>query len=252
MIFNSLEFAVFLGLVLGIYWTVPPRLRNHVLLASSYVFYGWWDWRFLTLLAFSTVADFTIARRLHRTDGENQRKLFLWLSLSINLGVLGIFKYYDFFVGSAIDALAGIGLEPNPPLLNILLPVGISFYTFQTISYTFDVYRRQIEPTSSVVVFATYVAYFPQLVAGPIERARRLLPIIAEPTRRSFPVEARLTQAFSLILAGLFKKVVIADGVAPIVNEVFDSPGELSWIMVVVGVIAVSYTHLTLPTIYSV
>ena len=237
MPFNSVTFAIFLPLTLAIYWSVPARRRNLVLVVASYVFYGWWDYRFLSLLALSTLVDYTVGRRLAVTDDASRRKRLLLTSVAVNLGVLGTFKYLDFFSASAADALSSIGFEPDTVTLGVILPVGISFYTFQTISYSFDVYRRRIEPTRSLVDFACYVAYFPQLVAGPIERARRLLPQIADYDRRP-PSEAERWSAFYLILMGLAKKVVLADGVAGIVDEAFDDPAGASGAALTAGVVA--------------
>ncbi len=237
MIFNSVTFVVFLAIVLPLHWLVPPSRRNLVLLAASYVFYGWWDWRFLGLIALSTVVDFIIGQRLAAAVGERRRKRLLAASLCFNLGVLGVFKYFDFFLDGAVDLVNAVGLDSSGPTLGILLPVGISFYTFQTISYTFDVYRRRIEPTDKILDFATYVAYFPQLVAGPIERAQRLLPRVQDQAGRAMPRGRQLDRALSLILSGLFKKVVLADGVAPFVNEVFADPGRFSSLAVAAAIV---------------
>ncbi len=237
MVFNSITFAVFLLVVLVVYWRVPGTVRNAVLLMASYVFYGWWDWRFLGLIALSTVVDFVVARRVHTAQSERGRKGWLFASLGVNLGVLGVFKYADFFVASAADALSALGVDASGPTLGLVLPVGISFYTFQTISYTFDVYRGRIEPAAGFVDFATYVAYFPQLVAGPIERAQRLLPRIIESEQRHFPRGRDLDRALSLIASGMFKKIVLADGVAPFVNEIFSDPSAHSGIAVAAGVV---------------
>ena len=239
MTFNSLTFAAFLAIVLVVYWAVPAKVRNAVLVVASYVFYGWWDWRFLSLIAVSTVADFFIGRQIHSSSEERRRKAFLWLSVGVNLGILGVFKYYDFFVESAAGLLDDLGVQANPSTLGLLLPVGISFYTFQTISYSFDVYRRRIEPTTNIVTFATYVAYFPQLVAGPIERAQRLLPQI-ENQNRTFPNADRRWEATRLILLGLAKKVVLADGVAGIVNDGFGDPESMSWLALVAAAVGFS------------
>lgn len=227
MVFNSTTFAVFFGLFYVLYWfAVPATRRNLALLAGSYVFYGWWDWRFLGLIVLSTAVDFSLGRAIDRSDDDRLRRRLLWASVAVNLGVLGLFKYANFFVQSAIDAAASVGVELSAPTLNVLLPVGISFYTFQTLSYTFDVYRRRISATDNLITFATYVAFFPQLVAGPIERAQRLLPILANQRDRLRPQGVRRAQALSLIVTGLFKKIVIADGVAPIVNDVFADPSS--------------------------
>ncbi|WP_420450897.1 MBOAT family O-acyltransferase [Ilumatobacter sp.] len=238
MVFNSITFAAFLPLVLIAHWAVPPQKRNLVLLVASYVFYGWWDWRFLALIALSTVVDFAVGLAIGASRDERSRSRLLAVSLVVNLGVLAVFKYAGFFVDSANELLGGLGLSAAGPTLEVLLPVGISFYTFQTISYSFDVHRRRIEPTADLVVFATYVAYFPQLVAGPIERAQRLLPRIATPAARTFPRGRDLDRAMSLFLSGLFKKVVLADGIAPVVDEVFADPGGASGIAVAAGVVA--------------
>lgn len=237
MIFNSVTFVAFVAIVLPLHWIVPAPRRNTVLLVASYVFYGWWDWRFLGLIALSTAVDYGIGRRLGRTAAESQRRRLLTASLVFNLGVLGVFKYFDFFVDSAVDLAGSVGFDTSGPTLGILLPVGISFYTFQTISYTFDVYRRRLPPCDRFLDFATYVAYFPQLVAGPIERAKRLLPRIQDATGRRFPRGDRLDRALSLILSGLFKKVVLADGVAPFVNEIFADPDGFGPIAVAAGVV---------------
>ena len=237
MVFNSLVFAVFLAAIFTVYWTAPVRWRNPILLAGSYFFYGWWDWRFLSLLAISTVVDYSIGRRMLRTEAKGPRTRLLVLSAFVNLGILGAFKYFNFFIDSLSSLTASIGLGELNPALDVVLPVGISFYTFQTLSYTFDVYRRRIEPTRNILDFATYVAYFPQLVAGPIERAQRLLPQIAD-RARSLPTGDRLQGALLLILQGLFKKVVLADGVAVVANEVFASPNEYSWAGATLGMLA--------------
>jgi alginate O-acetyltransferase complex protein AlgI len=237
--FNSAEFALFLGVVLAVHWGVRPRWRNHVVLGASAVFYGWWDVRFLTLLGASIVVDHVLAGALHRTAAEGRRRLLLGVSLLTNLGLLAVFKYAGFFADSLATALGGLGLEANPVLLDVVLPVGISFYTFQTISYTFDVYRRRMAPAADLLTFATYVAWFPQLVAGPIERAQRLLPLIADVDRR-FPRGVALERALSLIVLGLVKKVVLADGVAGVVSSAFDDPGSASWIALVAGAVGFS------------
>ena len=235
MLFNSVEFAFFLLVVLLLYWLVRPSRQNMVLVVASYVFYGLWDWRFLSLLWISTLADFFIGKALGRSSEERRRKLLLMMSLSLNLGILGAFKYYGFFVDSATNLLMAIGLEAQPATLNIILPVGISFYTFQTLSYTFDIYRRRIEPTTDLSTFAIYVAYFPQLVAGPIERAQRLLPQLQ---RSRPPVETSLLRSGGLlILLGLFKKVAIADPVGVVVDSAFGASSESNSATLVLGIV---------------
>ena len=238
MFFNSLAFALFLPTVVGLYWVFPPRRRVPLLLIASYVFYGWWDVRFLSLIMLSTVVDWFVAKRLGAMPDGPRRRRWLLLSLAGNLGLLAFFKYWNFFTDSAATLLTNVGLEPNLPMLRIVLPVGISFYTFQTLSYVIDVYRRDLEPEPSLVQFALFVSFFPQLVAGPIERAKHLLPQL-----RALPTSMRQIDwagSALLILRGLFRKVVIADGVAPLVNEVFASPGRYGSITVAAGVIAFS------------
>ncbi len=207
------------------------KLQNVFILVASYVFYGWWDYRFLSLIALSTVVDYFIGDLLSKQDSTSSRKRLLLASLFVNLGVLGFFKYYNFFVDSWIKAWSELGIEMQGSTLNIILPVGISFYTFQTLSYTIDIYRKKLEPSNSLVNFAAYVAFFPQLVAGPIERATNLLPQFSR--KRNFTFEQGKSGLY-LIIWGLFKKVVIADNCAFFVNQIFNnhtaySAGEL-WI----------------------
>lgn len=238
MLFNSLAFAIFLPTVVGLYWLAPARFRIGLLVAASYVFYSWWDVRFLSLIIISTLTDFLVGRRLHAESRMPVRKRWLLVSLTVNLGLLGFFKYWNFFIDSAATLLESVGAEPNVPLLSVVLPVGISFYTFQTLSYTIDIYRRRIEPEISLTRFALFVAFFPQLVAGPIERASNLLPQL-----RNLPSTARQIhwkEGLTLIGRGLFRKVVIADGVAPIVNQVFGTPDRFGGVTIAVGVIAFS------------
>lgn len=239
MAFNSLTFALFLPVVLVCHWMAPPRWRNGVLLAASYMFYGAWDWRFLGLLLLSTVVDYSVAQRLGGTEAQRARKALLLLSMTVNLGVLGLFKYAGFFSDSLAELAASAGLTLDGPTLDVLLPVGISFYTFQTMSYTIDVYRRRLEPVSDPIVFATYVAYFPQLVAGPIERAHNLLPRIQRADRPP-PARDAIESALALILLGLVKKVVIADGVAVVADRLFDDPSGVSSLAAAAGVLAFS------------
>jgi hypothetical protein len=236
MFFNSLTFALFLPVVLLLFWLLPRSWRTGLLVVASYVFYGWWDVRFLSLIVISTVVDFVSGRRIHLAASSVSRRRWLWLSLCVNLGILGFFKYWGFFVDSASSFLVAIGADAGLATLRIVLPVGISFYTFQTLSYTIDVYRWELEPEPNLLRFALFVSFFPQLVAGPIERARRLLPQL-----RSFPeriADVDWSGSAALIFRGLFRKVVIADGVAPLVNEVFSKPdvyGAVSIAMAVVG-----------------
>ena len=220
MIFTSATFVVFLAAVLVAYRALPHRAQNVLLLVASYVFYGWWDWRFCSLLALSTVVDFTVARLLSDAEGARRNRL-LAVSLVVNLGILATFKYLGFFAESLSALADSVGLSVDVPTLEIVLPVGISFYTFQTLAYTIDVYRRRLEATDDLVAFAVYVAYFPQLVAGPIERAQRLLPQILAPRRMSWHGISTGALLFGI---GLVRKVVVADGVAPLVDQVFADP----------------------------
>ncbi|MFT5595416.1 MAG: alginate O-acetyltransferase complex protein AlgI [Flammeovirgaceae bacterium] len=224
MLFNSFQFMVFLVIAFSAYWLFFHRqraLRNVFLLAASYVFYGWWDYRFLGLIAFSTAVDFLIGQYIHHSEKSLNRKLLLATSLLVNLGLLAYFKYANFFIESFADFSQGVlGLEANMSSLAIILPVGISFYTFQTLSYTIDIYRKRLDPTNNIVEFAAFVSFFPQLVAGPIERASNLLPQFKE--KKKFRYEDG-SEGMRLIVWGLFKKTVIADNCAPYVNEIFSS-----------------------------
>ena len=235
MFFNSVEFLIFLPVVLGVYYLLSRRAQNVWLVLASYFFYGWWNWRFCGLLALSTVIDFTCALRIDGATDSRVRRRWLLLSLCSNLGILGFFKYFNFFVDSAATLLAAVGLQPHLPVLRVLLPVGISFYTFQTMSYTIDVYRRQLAPTRSFLDFALFVSFFPQLVAGPIERAGNLLRQFAAPRAVTRPM---LESGCFLILAGFFRKLVIADGVAPLVDTVFAAPGTADWLSLACGAAA--------------
>ncbi|NPD83638.1 MBOAT family protein [Lentimicrobium sp. L6] len=221
MIFNSLTFALFLPIVFVLYWFVfnkNLKVQNLLLVVASYVFYGWWDWRFLSLIFISSISDYTIGYFLAKQKGKLGRKLLLWLSLAINLGFLGFFKYYNFFSESLIEAFRYVGIHLHESSLNIILPVGISFYTFQTLSYTIDIYRKKIEPTTQIISFFAFVSFFPQLVAGPIERASKLLPQFQN--ARVFNV-VKAKDGLRQILAGLIKKVVIADTLAIQVDLIF-------------------------------
>lgn len=219
MFFNSFIFLVFLAVVLPVYFVLrTQRQRALHLLLASYFFYGYWDWRFCSLLAVSTIADFVIGRYLHRSEKESTRRTFLLLSLVINLTILGFFKYFDFFLGSVEAVTHALGGQVDFLHLNIILPVGISFYTFQTLSYTIDIYRRQMEPTESFLDFALFVSFFPQLVAGPIERASALLPQIA---KLSAPTRGQVQTGLVLITMGYLRKVLIGDTCGRIVDNIF-------------------------------
>jgi len=238
MTFNSLEYAALLAAVFVVYWRLPRRSQNGLLLVASYVFYGWWDWRFLGLIWVSTAVDYLVGRRLGGEAHERTRRALLATSVVVNLGILGFFKYFGFFVDSAAGLLDQLGLDPARPGLDVVLPVGISFYTFQTMSYTIDVYRRDLAPTRDLLSFAVYVAFFPQLVAGPIERAGRLLPQFENDRPR--PDTSRLASGLVLIFLGLVKKVAIADALAPVVEDVFGRHATAGWMELSVGVVAFS------------
>lgn len=237
MLFNSLDFFLFLAVVFAIYWKLNGRLRlqNLFLLGVSYFFYACWDWRFLILIAISSLTDFWVGIRLATTTSDKGRKWLLALSLLVNLGMLAFFKYFNFFLESATILLNTIGFETAPSSLSIILPVGISFYTFQTLSYTIDVYRNRISPTRNWVDFFAFVSFFPQLVAGPIERASNLLPQFEK--QRAFD-HGQAVRGLRLILWGLFKKMVIADRLAIIVESLYSDPaGCNSWMAALSGVL---------------
>ena len=226
MSFASLEFFVFLALVLPAYYALEQRWQNRLLFVAGYFFYGWWDWRFLGLIGISTICDYLVGLGLARLGPEDRRRRWLLAaSLSLNLGLLGAFKYFDFFAASAVRLLEGLGFAADPVTLHVVLPVGISFYTFQSMAYTIDVYRGRTPAVRSFVDLALYVNYFPQLVAGPIERAQSLLPQL---TSRRVVTARHLAEGGVLILLGLFRKVVIADTVAPFVQAAFAHPDAYS------------------------
>lgn len=226
MYFQSIDFALFLPIVFVLYWFVCQksiRAQNLLIVIASYVFYGWWDWRFLGLIAFSTLLDFLVAQQIARSTKSRSRKSWLWVSLVANLGLLGIFKYFNFFVDNFIQVFRIFGYELPSSSLDIILPVGISFYTFQTLSYTIDVYRGKLPASKDPIAFAAYVSFFPQLVAGPIERATHLLPQFLGP--RHFDA-TKATDGLRQILWGLFKKIVIADNCAEYANQIFNHSAD--------------------------
>ena len=238
MLFNSIEFLLFLPIVFVLYWFVFNKNIKHqnlLILVSSYFFYGWWDYRFLSLIILSTIVDYVIGLNISNQSSKNNQKILLWCSVLFNLGVLGFFKYYNFFIESWIDLFSSIGYEINSVwTLNIILPVGISFYTFQTMSYTIDIFKGKLNPTKDFVSFAAFVSFFPQLVAGPIERATNLLPQILN--KREFKYEQGV-QGLKLIFWGLFKKVVIADTLAPVVNDIFENYQDFGGVTLWLGAI---------------
>jgi len=239
MLFNSISFLIFLPITFFLYWFVlnkNRKLQNIFLIIASYIFYGWWDWRFLFLIIISSLSDFLLGKMIYYN--EQRKFLYLWISIIINIGILGLFKYFNFFITSLQQLLNSIGFEANLIMLNIVLPVGISFYTFQTLSYTLDVYHGKIKPTHSIVSFFAYVSFFPQLVAGPIERARNLLPQFLRV--RNFNYE-KAVSGVRFIIYGFFKKVVIADNCGEVVNEVFNNYTELNGISIILGVVCFAF-----------
>jgi D-alanyl-lipoteichoic acid acyltransferase DltB (MBOAT superfamily) len=229
MLFNSLEFAIFLPIVFIIYWFVLQKnlkLQNLFIVVVSYIFYGWWDYRFLFLIALTSLCSWLsgvlIEKVRERSTPPNwfSAKTILISNIVLNLAILGFFKYYNFFVDSFIDLFALFGITLQSSTLSIILPVGISFYTFQALSYSIDVYRKKIEPTKDIVAFFAFVSFFPQLVAGPIERATNLLPQFY--TSRKFDYDTAV-DGMRQILWGLFKKIVVADNCAVYVNEVLQT-----------------------------
>jgi len=238
MLFNSFDFAVFLPLVYLLYWTLFQKhikLRNLFLLTASYVFYGFWDWRFLSLILISSLMDYILAMQIHaaKPEQKSKRKTLLVLSLVLNLGFLGFFKYYNFFVESFIATFTLFGKEFSYSPMHIILPVGISFYTFQSLSYTLDVYFKKMEPTHKLINFLAFVSFFPQLVAGPIERAKKLLPQFDE--IKSFDYQAARS-GLLFILFGLFKKIMIADRLAVFINQTYGNIEDAKGIAMLTGV----------------
>jgi len=226
MLFTELRFIAFFALVFCVHWAVRShRFRKSWLLLASYAFYAVWNWKFLSLILFSTALDFLVGIALSRTEGRRGRRLLLAASLVGNLGVLAIFKYLNFFIESAVDLAHLFGFEASHRTLAIVLPVGISFYTFQTLSYTIDVYRKRMPETRSLLDFALFVGFFPQLVAGPIVRASSFLPQLVEP--RSFP-RAEVRTWLTLFLVGFFKKACVSDNVALVVDDVFADPNTFA------------------------
>ena len=237
MLFNSIDFAVFLPIVFILYWFVTNRnlkLQNLLIVSTSYLFYGWWDWRFLFLILFSTIVDYSVGMALKSESNLSKRKVLLWTSILVNLGFLGFFKYYNFFLENFVNAFSFFGNPINPQGLNIILPVGISFYTFQTLSYTIDVYKKKLTATKNFVAFSAFVSFFPQLVAGPIERATHLLPQFYK--RRKFDY-ALAVDGMRQILWGLFKKIVIADNCAEFANQIFNNSADMNGSTLVLGAI---------------
>jgi D-alanyl-lipoteichoic acid acyltransferase DltB (MBOAT superfamily) len=240
MLFNSVDFAIFFPVFFVLYWLLAKKivLRNILILSGSYLFYGWWDWRFLFLIIFSSFVDFLVGLQLQKATNASHRKGYLLLSLFSNLGLLVYFKYANFFIDSFARAFTLFGREIDSITLNVILPVGISFYTFQTLSYTIDIYYGKVKPTKNFLAFFSFVAFFPQLVAGPIERAKHLLP--------QFFVIHKFNYKYArsgilLIAFGLFKKMVIADRLGILVNQVYNDPTSYSGGALIVATIAFAF-----------
>lgn len=236
MVFNSITFLVFFILFFHLYWFInnkySVKVRNIFTILSSYVFYGWWDWRFLLLMIFSSVIDYFLANRIQKSFTQKQKKYFLGLSLFFNLGILGYFKYYNFFIESFAQLLSLFSLSVSVSTLNIILPVGISFYTFQTLSYTLDIYRGKMMPAKDIIQFFAFVSFFPQLVAGPIERAFNLLNQFED--RKQFSYENCII-GLRHILWGLFKKIVIADNFGILVDSIYSDTSPASGWLTIAG-----------------
>jgi alginate O-acetyltransferase complex protein AlgI len=241
MLFNSIDFAIFLPIVFVLYWFGTAKnlkAQNLLVVVASYVFYGWWDWRFLSLIIFSTLLDYTIGVRFSKTEKPKARTLLIWISILVNLGFLGFFKYFNFFLDSFVTAFSFFGSQIHAGSLHIVLPVGLSFYTFQSLSYTIDVYKRKLEPTHDFITYAAFVSFFPQLVAGPIGRATELLPQFY--TRRSFDY-TKAVDGMRQMLWGLFKKIVIADNCAEYANLIFNNSDQYTGSTLVVGAILFAF-----------
>lgn len=237
MFFNSFHFALFLPLVFILYWWLGSKSKsyqNYILIAASYYFYSCWDWRFLFLLVFSTLLDYLSAIQIEKSEDRLQRKMWLWLCVSINLGFLGIFKYYNFFASSFAELLTDIGFKTNPLLLDLILPVGISFYTFHGLSYIIDIYYKRIQSERNFVDYSLFVSYFPLLVAGPIERATHLLPQVK--VKRTFNFEKAKEGVYQIVW-GLVKKVVIADSCAVYANEIFNNYPSMNSFSLLLGAV---------------
>ncbi|MBN2424634.1 MAG: MBOAT family protein [Calditrichaceae bacterium] len=209
-------------------------MQNFLIVAASYLFYGWWDWRFLSLILFSTIVDYSVSLKMKTENNHTRRKILLWTSIFVNLGFLGFFKYYNFFLDNFITVFSFFGTQIKTNSLSIILPVGISFYTFQTLSYTIDVYKKKLEPTKDFIAFSAFVSFFPQLVAGPIERATHLLPQFYK--KRDFEY-SKAVDGMRQILWGLFKKIVIADNCAVYANLIFNNSADYSGSTLILGVL---------------
>lgn len=235
MIFNSIHFAIFLPIVFILYWFTTKgnlKVQNILLLVSSYFFYACWDWRFMFLLIFSTLLDFYTGIKIHEASNKRKQLIWLWLSIGINLGFLGFFKYYNFFAQSFSASLSLLGLKTNFWTLQIILPVGISFYTFHGLSYVLDIYKNRINPERNFINYSVFVSFFPLLVAGPIERATHLLPQILRKKEFNY---SKAVDGLRQILWGLFKKIVIADNCAEFANNIFNHSADYSGSTLLLG-----------------
>ena len=238
MLFNSFIFLAFFAITYGLYLVLQTRSQNRMLLVASYIFYGWWDVRFLSLLLISTAVDYFCGLGIQASEQRKKRQFFLTLSICSNLGILFFFKYFGFFAENLTAALAVLGISADPQFIRIVLPVGVSFYTFQTMSYTIDVYRREMQATRNFLDFALFVSFFPQLVAGPIERASLLLPQIQGHRILRYN---QIRQGCWLILFGYYKKVVLADNLAVFVNDVFNAPSEAYGLVIPLATLAFAF-----------
>jgi D-alanyl-lipoteichoic acid acyltransferase DltB (MBOAT superfamily) len=237
MLFNTLPFAIFFIVVILLFWGIPMKMRTLYLLVASYAFYAFWDWRFLALIFLISFTNFHIVRLLNSKAGNARKRLLVFI-VSLNLVTLAVFKYLDFFADSLSNLLGKIGFEPTFSTLNLILPLGISFFTFKAISYAVDVYKRELEPTKSIVEFATYLSYFPYMIAGPIMSAKVMLPQFKKLPNRISP--STIKSALLLITLGFFKKTVIGDYSAPLVNRIFDNNTYFDWKTLLIGIFAFS------------
>jgi alginate O-acetyltransferase complex protein AlgI len=241
MLFNSVNFLIFLPIVFTLYWLVAVRglrFQNILLLCANYFFYASWDYRFLFLLIFSTFLDYYSGIKISEAPSQKLKKVWLWISITINLGFLGVFKYFNFFVDSFANGLSLLGVQVNLWTLNMILPVGISFYTFHGLSYIIDIYKSKIKPERNFIDYSVFVSFFPLLVAGPIERAQHLLPQIKEAKKFNY---SKAVDGLRQIVWGLFKKIVIADNCGEYASVIFNNPGQYSGSTVFVGVLFFSF-----------
>ena len=223
MVFNSLTFFIFFGIVVGLYYVLSHRWQNRMLLLASYVFYGFWDWRFLSLILISTVTDYLCGIQIYNQPSSSGKRKYLYLCLIINLTLLCFFKYWNFFAESFVEVLSSLGVNANLKIISIILPIGISFYTFKTMSYSIDIYRGEIRPTYNFFDYALFVAFFPALIAGPIDRAKNLLFQIQN---SRYVNKDKIFGGLQLIFWGLFKKVFVADNLGIIVDQIYNNPAS--------------------------